>query len=128
MFDLVASLQTIFAITALLGIYFALPGIAVYYILRAASRPLAKAISNLPLVEEKRSISRLLPSAMLPAAIKRIKTEQDLTQLLKDVAVRNGWDAEDVQKLPVWWLTGHLANDANPSRILDPYYGPQHEG
>ncbi|MGH2510559.1 MAG: hypothetical protein ACRDHZ_24555, partial [Ktedonobacteraceae bacterium] len=64
-FDLMALLYAAGAIAAITGLFvFALLGIGVYLPIRTLSKPLAKGISKLTLVQEKKSVSRLLPSSL----------------------------------------------------------------
>ena len=96
----------------------ALITLAVYYLVRLASKSMAKAISHFTLIQEKKSVSRLLPLDSGPV-LKEIKNQEQLAQLMKSITVRNGWKNEDLASIPVWLLTGHIVVDANPNLLID---------
>ena len=76
------------------------------------------AISHFTLIQEKKSVSRLLPLDSGPV-LKEIKNQEQLAQLMKSITVRNGWKNEDLASIPVWLLTGHIVVEANPNLLID---------
>jgi hypothetical protein len=78
---------------------------------------MATGVSRLTMVQAKKSVSRLLlPSKSF--LLKGIKSEEELTQMMKSIAIKNGWKKEDIENMPVWLLTGHLVADANPNLLF----------
>jgi hypothetical protein len=113
-FNYVPAILQTFLVCVLVGGTIALLMLGVFYLIRSVSRPLANRISKFVLVNEKKSVSRLLPESE-SLAIHNAKSEEELVQLMKNVAVKNGWNTEDVARMPVWWLTGHIVQDASPN-------------
>ena len=93
--------------------------LGVYCLVRLLSKPLAGGLSYYLMIRLNRSVLRLLsPSSSASKKsflFTEIKNEGRLTLLLKSIAIKNGWKAEDIEKMPVWLLTGNIVTDANPN-------------
>ena len=110
MFGLAFAGSVAFYAVAVVG----LPILGIYLVLRFTSKLLAKVLSKIMFVHERRSISRLLPDSK-SFILRNVENEEQLTEFLKRYAIRNEWKADEVEQIPVWLLTGHLVTDANPS-------------
>lgn len=67
---------------------------------------------NSLLVKERESVLRLLPKS---ESAESAKNEEDLLIVMKEFAIKNGWDSKGAMEMPVWLLTGHIVQDANPN-------------
>ena len=88
--------------------------LSAYFLIRLISKPIAKVVSHFTMIQAKKSVSRLLPSSR-SFLLKDIKNEEQLSQMMKSIAIKNGWKKEDIDNMPIWLLTGHLVADANPN-------------
>ena len=88
----------------------------VYYITKLLIRPVSGKVSSYLLVNEKKSMSRLSLSDAESAALNSAKNEDELLDVLKTFALEQSWVPRNVKDLPVWLLTGHIVQDANPNR------------
>jgi hypothetical protein len=59
---------------------------------------------------------RLAPRLLAGSRVfERARSEEELIELMKTCAIQNGWSSKDVEEMPVWLLTGHTVQDANPN-------------